>query len=268
MLKTNNNSKILIAVAAVAVILAIGAFFIQKAESPTINEPLDISEAQTLAESWVIKKSPTYTFDGMDLTLDEAIEEIEGKSFIFVFTFNSRAAGYGDRSDMMLAQMITPHVMEVYVEDGEVVNAITDGVFDEMTGEMIEEDPYAYEPTEIEVYFMEVTEGKEEFVAVKRIVSTPDLERTSLEELLKGILPEEERENLSTSINEGVEINTFEIVDGVAKVDFNEALQEGIAGSAWVMAIRTQIEKTLMQFESIDAVEISINGNSEEILQP
>jgi spore germination protein GerM len=35
-----------------------------------------------------------------------------------------------------------------------------------------------------------------------------------------------------------------------------------------VMAIREQIEKTLLQFETIDDVVISINGETEEVLQP
>lgn len=34
------------------------------------------------------------------------------------------------------------------------------------------------------------------------------------------------------------------------------------------MAIREQIEKTLLQFETIDDVVISINGETEEVLQP
>ncbi|MDD3123440.1 MAG: GerMN domain-containing protein, partial [Candidatus Izemoplasmatales bacterium] len=54
----------------------------------------------------------------------------------------------------------------------------------------------------------------------------------------------------------------------VATVDFNEKLQEGVAGSATVMAIRNQIERTLLQFDYITEVVISINGDSEEILQP
>jgi spore germination protein GerM len=34
------------------------------------------------------------------------------------------------------------------------------------------------------------------------------------------------------------------------------------------MAIRNQIERTLLQFDDINEVVISINGESEEILQP
>ncbi len=260
------NTKILVAVIIAGIIIAISAFFVQKAESPTIdNDDINISESRTLAESWIIKKSPTYTFDGMDLNFQS--ESVKDDEYVFVFSFDSRGGGYGDRSDMMITQAITPHTIEVTINKETVIKAVTDGVFDEMTGEMLAEN--TPETREVDLFFVKTVNGTEDFVAIGRVITaTENIEKTTLEELLKGILLGEEEENLSTAINEGVEINSFEIVDGVAKVDFDETLQKGVAGSAWVGAIRTQIEKTLMQFESVNSVEISINGESEQILQP
>ena len=58
------------------------------------------------------------------------------------------------------------------------------------------------------------------------------------------------------------------IEDGVATADFNARLDEGVAGSAMVMAIRGQIEQTLLQFPTVDEVVISVDGETEEVLQP
>jgi hypothetical protein len=54
------------------------------------------------------------------------------------FTFESRQAGYGDRTEGASAQVITPHTIVVFIEDGAVTRVITDGVYNEMTGEMMD----------------------------------------------------------------------------------------------------------------------------------
>lgn len=94
-------------------------------------------EIEQLAEDWIIENSPTYSLDGSDLVLEESVEMEEGNVFRFTFSFVSSSAGYGDRRDEMAAQVLTPHTMVVTVADGEVVEAITDDVFNEMTGEYI-----------------------------------------------------------------------------------------------------------------------------------
>lgn len=90
----------------------------------------------------------------------------------------------------------------------------------------------------------------------------------ALKELLKGPTDQEIQSGFYTSINEGVEIESIYVENGQARIEFNEALNQGVAGSCRVIAIRSQIEKTVLQFPRIEKVIISINGNSEEILQP
>ncbi len=51
-------------------------------------------------------------------------------------------------------------------------------------------------------------------------------------------------------------------------VDFDETLEKAVGGSCRVAAIRSQITKTLLQFPSFKKVIISINGRTEDILQP
>jgi spore germination protein GerM len=54
----------------------------------------------------------------------------------------------------------------------------------------------------------------------------------------------------------------------VARVDFDEQLNYQVGGSCRVMAIRAQIEQTLKQFSTVDSVIISVNGQTEGILEP
>lgn len=104
-----------------------------------------------------------------------------------------------------------------------------------------------------------VTRGVEKTVAVGR---------AALTELFKGTTEEEENEGYFTNINDGVVIQSLTISEGVAKVDLNSKLEEGVGGSCKVTAIRAQIEETLKQFSTVDSVVISIDGKTQDILQP
>lgn len=90
----------------------------------------------------------------------------------------------------------------------------------------------------------------------------------ALSELLKGPVGYEKDNGYFTSINEGAKVREIILENNIATVDFNEELSRGVAGSCRVQAVRSQIEQTLKQFPEIKEVVISINGNSEEILQP
>ncbi|MDP2930296.1 MAG: GerMN domain-containing protein [bacterium] len=104
---------------------------------------------------------------------------------------------------------------------------------------------------------------------VNRVVSkTPAIARTALELLLGGPTFAEEEEKFFTSINSGVKIQKLTIENGVAKVDFDEQMEFQIGGSCRVSAIRAQITETLKQFPTVQSVIISVNGRTEDILQP
>ena len=105
--------------------------------------------------------------------------------------------------------------------------------------------------------------------AVERVVpKTPDLARAALNELFKGVNENEKSEKYFTSINDGVVIQKLTIENGVAKVDLNPRLEEAVGGSCRVAAISSQIKSTLKQFPSVKSVIISIDGRTEDILQP
>ena len=91
--------------------------------------------------------------------------------------------------------------------------------------------------------------------------------RAGLEALIAGPTPEERGQGYATNIPEGVEIRSLVIENGVATADFSQEL-ERTGGSCAVAAIRAQIEKTLKQFPTVKSVRISIDGRTEDILQP
>lgn len=105
---------------------------------------------------------------------------------------------------------------------------------------------------------------------VERIIpKTEAIARASLEELLKGQLTSEEKvSGFFTSINPNVKIQKLTIVDNVARVDFDKQLEFQVGGSCRVSAIHAQIEQTLKQFSTVKEVIISIDGRTEDILQP
>ena len=91
----------------------------------------------------------------------------------------------------------------------------------------------------------------------------------ALEQLLAGLTEPDMKNGFITNIpEEGVKVNKLEIKDGTARVDFNQVLQAGVAGSCRVIAIRSQITETLKQFSEVEEVVISIEGKTRDILQP
>lgn len=116
--------------------------------------------------------------------------------------------------------------------------------------------------------FGATTECNEVTAVTRTIPSTQAVARAAINELLKGPTPQEAQGNrVTTSIPEGVELNSIRVEDGTAFVDFSEELNQ-VGGSCMVTAIRAQIEETLMQFSTVEDVVISVEGNVDEALQP
>ena len=109
-----------------------------------------------------------------------------------------------------------------------------------------------------------------ELVEVSRTVSADAaLVEVVLEELLKGPTPAERHQGLTTFIPEGTVVKSVSIdPDGTVHADFNEALQEGVGGSMRVMGIRRQIQASLLWIPGVTSVILSVEGRTEEILQP
>lgn len=93
-----------------------------------------IPDSESIATKFT-KSSPTFAFDGMPETLK--VEKITTReSFptqdVISVEYTSRHGGYGDRTDMMVTQVLTPHSLEVVVSNGVVKSAILDEEWDEL----------------------------------------------------------------------------------------------------------------------------------------
>lgn len=106
------------------------------------------------------------------------------------------------------------------------------------------------------------------FAVSRQVPRTEGVARAALQELLAGPNSTDQDYGFFTSINEGVQIQSLTIEDGVATVDFDEQIEYQLGGSCRVTAIRAQITETLMQFDTVDSVVISVDGRTEDILQP
>jgi len=95
------------------------------------------NRAKEIAANWILENSMTYKFDGYGLALD-SVEDMDcDKCYEFSFWFNARHSGYGNRINMVLAQIITPHKMVIKINQCKIMEAITDGQFDEIKNEPI-----------------------------------------------------------------------------------------------------------------------------------
>ncbi|MDD5606453.1 MAG: GerMN domain-containing protein [Candidatus Pacebacteria bacterium] len=249
------NKKLLILI--IVVILVLLAFIFISTEPKEADYSLE--KARNIAESWIKTSASTYVFDGYGLEFISE-KEISEDSFEFLFYFETKAAGYGDRADQMIAQVITPREILVVIKKNEVIKAITDRVYDELKTEMLNSET---ETITIKLYFGKYGEDTNVFEVEREIEKREDIAKATLEELLKGPI----EQGYFTSIPEGVKVQKISIEEGIARVDFSSELNE-VAGSARVLAIREQIEKTLLQFSTIEQVIISIDDKIEDILQP
>ena len=90
-----------------------------------------------IATQW-IQQAPTYAHDGYNLTLTEYyIQESYPERHVLTFNFTSRAAGYGDRSQQAVAQVLTNHTIQVVIVEEEIVSATIDEKWNELTQEEI-----------------------------------------------------------------------------------------------------------------------------------
>ena len=121
------------------------------------------------------------------------------------------------------------------------------------------------------VYFGKPSTGSydcsEVFPVRRTVAETAAIGRAAIAELLKGPTEEERAQGYWTSIPAYAELNSLVIADRVAKADFSYGLEPG-GGSCAVTAIRSQIENTIFQFDTVDTVIISVEGDVETALQP
>lgn len=128
--------------------------------------------------------------------------------------------------------------------------------------------------TPVKVYFQKIPKG-DPFLdcsvvseVTRYVPKTQGVGRAAIEALLGGPTTSEDAVGYTTTIPQHVELENLTISNGVATAEFSGRLEEGVGGSCRVTAIRSQIERTLKQFSTVQTVVISIDGRTEDILQP
>lgn len=125
----------------------------------------------------------------------------------------------------------------------------------------------------LEIYFSNAKASPEAICevtvpAIRSIVKEEKIGTAALNELLKGPTAEEAALGFTTNIPEGTKLQSFTIEGTQGRPDFTSELDKGVAGSCRVLSIRSQITSTLTQFSTVQSVRISVEGRTEDILQP
>jgi hypothetical protein len=110
-----------IVVAIIAVLLGLGCRLTTKPPEYTMEASESIARA-------FVEEDATYQFDGIDGSLELVHAETLAYPACWEFTyrFESRHAGYGDRTGQMLLQVITPHEARITVQEYKVTKATMD----------------------------------------------------------------------------------------------------------------------------------------------
>jgi hypothetical protein len=137
------NAILIIIILAVIIALGLLIFYNQFScptqKQSTFTNNVNKEDSLSIAQQF-LKNSPTYKFDGIEETikLQETLTLRCPYCWQFIFTFDSRHTGYGDRTGQMLAQVITPHTARITIEQGKVTYAVLDNKWDMLKQEKID----------------------------------------------------------------------------------------------------------------------------------
>ena len=106
------------------------------------------------------------------------------------------------------------------------------------------------------------------FPVEREVPETKAVAGAALKELLAGPTEADKKLGYATAINDGVVVQRLVIEDGVAQADLSSRLEDQVGGSCRVAAIRAQMVETLKQFPTVKEVRLSVDGRTEDILQP
>lgn len=254
---------------AVIILILLAVFFFVK--SPTEVEVFNIKSGQEISSPLIVEGQAigTWFFEAsFPIIITDQAGNILGSSYVqaqsdwmtenFVpfkgeITFSSKADGKG----FLILKKDNPSGLPQYDKEMKIP------VIFKKTGY-----------TTIKVFFgnnnldPEISCNKA-FGTEREIMKIEAIGAATINELLKGPTDSEKAEGYFTSINSGVRLLSLRIDEnGTAFADFDEQLEYQVGGSCRVSAIRAEITETLKQFDTIKDVVISINGRTEDILQP
>jgi len=99
--------------------------------TPYVGDFVPVEESEAIARGFV-RDSATFVFDGIEesLKLTETGLSVLMSRYSFTFEFDSRHAGYGDRTGQGAAEAVTRHRAVVMVDGRQVESAVMDGEWD------------------------------------------------------------------------------------------------------------------------------------------
>lgn len=107
------------------------------------------------------------------------------------------------------------------------------------------------------VYFVE----GEKIAASSRTVQSEGVARAALEAVFAGPNSTESAAGMTSAVPDGTKVLGLDIADGKATVDLDGTFQSG--GGSLSMSLRVaQVVATLLQFDTVDAVDIHIDGEA------
>jgi len=148
----NSTKTWLIAILVIGALPALSIYAWQT--TPVFTEQTAVKTATRF-----ISEAPTYSWDGVEVSiqvLDSYKTQTPEAVWTVVIEFTCANAGYGDRSGQMVASVVTDHVVTITVEDGAVVKAVVDSVWDELRQTMaMHDDTTPMEAEEMAIEFVE-----------------------------------------------------------------------------------------------------------------
>ena len=117
------------------------------------------------------------------------------------------------------------------------------------------------------VYFLYYNEKTDhiELMPVVRTVSALTPVKNALEELAKGPTANEEKKGLVNAVPSTLKVIDVSIINNIAFINFNSALEEGAAGNI-LMNRLDQIVYTATQFDNVEGIHILVNGQRKRFL--
>lgn len=100
---------------------------------------------------------------------------------------------------------------------------------------------------------------------VVRTVNAHTPVKSALEELAKGPTANEEKKGLVNAVPSTLKVIDVSIINNIAFINFNSALEEGAAGNI-LMNRLDQIVYTATQFDNVEGIHILVNGQRKRFL--
>jgi spore germination protein GerM len=122
-----------------------------------------------------------------------------------------------------------------------------------------ENDPSSKSASAVTLYFIDIETGH--IVPVTRYITAKPDANNVMFEYQAGPL---NSKTLVSGLPEGAQINTFELKDGVATIDFNQKFENLMENPALEQSVLSAIALTCEQFEDVESVRVMVEGQQYE----